>query len=205
MQIDPESLPIRDLYGWMVQLITPRPIAWVSTLSATDIPNLAPYSFFNGVGANPPTLVFCPANNRFGEAKDTLANIRHTGEFVVNVVTEEWAMQMNATAAEFNSDVDEFDAASVTRTPSSKVAPYRVQGCKAAFECRLLQTMSLGHGPGGANLVIGRIVCIHVADSLLSVDGEFVSERLDTIGRLGGNGYSRTSDRFDLPRPKRPN
>ena len=99
MQFDPESLSIRDLYGWMVQLITPRPIAWVSTLSSTGIANLAPYSFFNGVGANPPTLVFCPSNNRFGEAKDTLANIRHTGEFVVNVVTEEWATQMNATAA----------------------------------------------------------------------------------------------------------
>jgi len=204
MQLDPEQLSVRELYGWMVQLITPRPIAWVSSLSGDGVANLAPYSFFNGVGANPPLVMFCPANNRLGEAKDTLCNVRKSGEFVVNIVTEAMGEQMNQTAAEYRPETDEFVAAGVGKTISSQVQPPRVSGCKASLECRLHQVLEMGQGPGGANLVIGRIVWLHVAAELFDANGDFMAERLDTIGRLGGNAYSRTRDRFVLERPPRP-
>jgi flavin reductase (DIM6/NTAB) family NADH-FMN oxidoreductase RutF len=201
MQLNPAELSTRDLYSWMVRLITPRPIAWVSTLSADGVANLAPFSFFNGVGANPPTIMFCPANQRDGTAKDTLANIRRNGQFVVNLVTESVAESMNLTSAEVEPDVDEFEMAAVDQLDSTCVSPPRVAASAAAFECELLQAIGLGTGPGGANLVIGRILNVHVDDELLDEQGHFDAARLKTIGRMGGDQYVRTSDRFSLPRP----
>lgn len=203
MQIDPADLSTRDLYTWMVRLITPRPIAWVSTLSVQGVANLAPFSFFSGLGANPPTVLFCPANNRSGQPKDTLTNVLGTGQFVVNLVTESDAEAMNLTASELDADVDEFDFASIGKQPSQVVAPPRVATASAAMECQLHEAISLGTGPGGANLVIGRIVWIHLADRLFDSEGEFDARRLDTIGRMGGEDYVRTSDRFAMPRPPR--
>ena len=204
MQLDPKQISTRELYAWMVRLITPRPIAWVSTLSADGVANLAPFSFFNGVGANPPTIVFCPANKRDGTPKDTLANIHQNGQFVVNVVTESMAQAMNVTSAEFGFEIDEFEMAGIEKVESECVSPPRVAGVAAALECELHQAIQLGTGPGGANLVIGRIVRIHVGDQLLSEVGEFDAPRLETVGRMGGEDYVRTSDRFSMPRPKRP-
>lgn len=204
MQLDPQELSVRELYGWMVQLITPRPIAWVSTLSADSVANLAPYSFFNGVGANPPLVMFCPANNRWGDAKDTLRNVRQNGEFVVNMVTEAMGEQMNQTAAEYGPETDEFVAVGVSKVASAKLQVPRVENCKAAMECRVHQILEMGQGPGGANLVIGQIVWLHVASDLFSDEGKFLSEEFDAIGRMGGHSYSRTRDRFALERPPRP-
>lgn len=204
MILDVSEMKAREIYTWMVGLITPRPIAWVSTISSTGIVNLAPFSFFNGVGANPPLVMFCPANNRDGEPKDTLANVRDSGQFVVNLVTEQTAEAMNLTAAEYAPDVDEFEMAGIEKQDSMHVRPPRVAASAASMECVLHQAMQLGSGPGGANLVIGRILCIHVGDDLLDGEGGLVSERLHTIGRLGGAGYVRTRDRFEMPRPKRP-
>ncbi len=204
MQLDPQEMSVRELYGWMVQLITPRPIAWVSSLSQQGVPNLAPYSFFNGVGANPPMVMFCPANNRAGEPKDTLRNVQQTGEFVVNMVTEAMAEQMNQTAAEYSPETDEFVAAGVAKVTSAKVQVPRVQSCKASMECRVHQILEMGQGPGGANLVIGQIVWLHVAADLFNAEDQFLSEDFDTIGRMGGNVYSHTRDRFNLERPPRP-
>ncbi len=204
MQINPADLATRDLYTWMVRLITPRPIAWVSTLSDTGIANLAPFSFFSGLGANPPTVLFCPANNRSGRAKDTLANVLSSGQFVVNVVTESDAEAMNMTSSEWDADVDEFELAAVEKASCQVVSAPRVANASAAMECELLQAITLGTGPGGANLVIGRIVWIHLADRLMDADGDFDAKQLDTIGRMGGNDYVRTRERFTLPRPPRP-
>lgn len=204
MQLDPEKMSVRDLYGWMVHLITPRPIAWVSSVSDLGVANLAPYSFFNGVGANPPLVMFCPANNRAGEAKDTLRNVQNHGEFVVNLVTEDLGRQMNQTAAEYPPETDEFLAAGVSKARSARVTVPRVETCKAALECQVHQILELGQGPGGANLVIGRIVWIHVADDLLDGDDNFQAEEFGTIGRLGGNVYASTRERFTMERPPRP-
>ena len=202
MQIDPEEVSVRELYQWMVALITPRPIAWVSTISAKGNANLAPYSFFNGVGANPPLLMFCPANDRDGNPKHTLANVRETSQFVVNLVTEEFAEQMNQSSAMVAADVDEFDFANVVRASSAVVAAPRVAGSKASFECALHEELALGDGPGGANLVIGRILHIQVSDELLDEESRLVDDKLNTVGRMGGDSYTRTHDRFRLPRPR---
>lgn len=202
MQLDPNEVSTGRLYGWMVSLITPRPIAWVSTASPEGRVNLSPFSFFNGVGANPPSVVFCPANRADGEPKDTLVNIRRTGQFVVNLVTEEFAEAMNATSAEYPSEVDEFESSSTAKADSVIVAPPRVAGAAASLECRLHEAIQLGVGPGGANVVIGRIVWLHVRDELLDGSGRIDTERLRTIGRLGGEGYARTGDRFRMPRPR---
>lgn len=204
MQIDPAAKRTRELYSLLVGLITPRPIAWVSTVSSSGVTNLAPYSFFNGVGARPPLVVFCPANRRDGSPKDTLANIQQNGQFVVNVVTDELAEVMNQTSAEYEPNVDEFEMTATAKAESIRVKPPRVAAAAAAFECELHQATQFGSGPGGANLVVGRIVWMHVADALFDEQGTFRGSQLCTIGRLGGTDYVRTSDRFELQRPAAP-
>lgn len=204
MQIDPDQASALELYTWMVGLITPRPIAWVSTQAADGRDNLAPYSFFNGVGSKPPTVVFCPANGRNGRPKDTLANIRDNGQFVVNLVTEPLAGSMNQTSAEYDPGVDEFEQVGLEKRPSVRVRPPRVAEAAGAFECELLQAIQLGTGPGGANLVIGRIVWIHVDDRCVDDQGRLRGHSPATIGRIGGPAYVRTDDRFEMPRPPRP-
>ena len=205
MQFDPAEMSLRDIYFKMVQLITPRPIAWVSSISKKGVTNLAPFSFFNGVGANPPTLVFCPANRRDGRPKDTLHNIEQTGEFVVHVVPFALAESMNQTAADYDSEISEIEASGLQTVSSESINVPRLADAPAAFECVLHQSIHLGSGPAGANLVIGRIVRMHVRDELFDEAGNIDPGRLDTIGRLGGAGYTRTTDRFDLPRPTLPN
>ncbi len=198
MELDPNKLAPREIYHWLIGLINPRPIAWVSTISAAGVANLAPYSFFNGVGSNPPLVMFCPANRRDGSAKDTLANIQSTGQFVVNVVTDQFAEAMKQTAGEYTPDEDEFELAEIDKAPSRVIRPPRVANVDAAMECTLHQAMQLGVGPGGANLVIGRIVNFFIADHLVTDDGKLAAERLKTIGRMGGAGYVHTDQRFEL-------
>lgn len=203
MQFDPTDISLRDVYTLMVQLIQPRPIAWVSSVSKTGIANLAPYSFFNGVGANPPTLLFCPANKKDGGRKDSLTNVLETKEFVVNVVSATDAEIMNQSSAEYSSETSEFEAIGINTLDSSIVTPPRVASSLAQFECRLWRHIELAPGPAGANIVIGEIVMVHVDDVAIK-DGEVDPAKISNIGRLGGKSYSRTTDRFDLDRPSVP-
>ena len=203
MRIDPAESSVREIYSLMVQLITPRPIAWVSSVSKTGVTNLAPYSFFNGVGANPPTVVFCPANQRDGSQKDSLRNVLETKEFVVNVVSAADAELMNQSSANYDSEVSEFEAIGIETLASEKISPLRIASSRAQFECRLLQHIELGSGPAGANLVIGEIVMMHIDDSL-NENGVIDPAMLDNVGRLGGKAYTRTTDRFELDRPSVP-
>jgi flavin reductase (DIM6/NTAB) family NADH-FMN oxidoreductase RutF len=202
MLITPESVSKRDLYAYMTRLITPRPIAWVSTRSLAGVDNLAPFSYFNAVGTSPAMLMFCPANRADGSKKDTLINVEQTGEFVVNVVSANLAAAMNQSSGEYDSDESEFDHCGLTREPSSSVAPPRVREATAAFECVLHSVIILGTGAGGANMVIGKIVAIHVADDCLDTSGQIDADRVDSIGRMGGDGYALTRQRMELPRPK---
>lgn len=201
MIVDPFTTAPRDIYKLMIGCITPRPIAWVSTLSPGGVPNLAPFSFFNGVGANPPTIVFCPVNRRDGSKKDTLINIEATPEFVVNIVPFSLAVPMNTTSAELAYEVNEFDYAKLTAAPSVKIKVPRVKEAPVHMECVLHQIVNVGSGALGANMVIGRIVWMEIADSVLDGAGLIDPAKLDTIGRMGGALYSRTTDRFELPRP----
>ena len=204
MRVDPVSLPPRDVYRTMIALITPRPIGWISSISAAGVTNLAPFSFFNGVAASPPTVVFSTVNHRDGRPKDSLANIEATGEFVVNVADYALREQMNATSEELPPGTSEFEACGVEAAPSERVRPPRVAGAPAAFECALHQIVRVGEGPLAASLVIGRILLMHVADRVLDANGLIDPAALDTIGRLGSDQYVRTTDRFALTRPGGP-
>ena len=199
MQLDANEVRPRDVYRHLTNIITPRPIAWVSTISKCGIPNLAPYSFFSGVGSRPPSLLFCPANKRDGSRKDTLRNIEDTGTFVVNVVSEELARQMHASSADVDFEVDEFAAVGLTAVASERphAAP-RVGEAKVSIECELMQAIHLGTGPGASNVVIGRIERIHIDDDVLDENGFADATKLNTVGRMGTPGYVRTADCFDL-------
>lgn len=203
MVIDFTALSAREAYGWMAGTIIPRPIAWVSTISADGRTNLAPFSFFQGVTANPPTLMFVPVNDRTGAKKDTVRNIEQVPEFVVNLVSGALTEQMNQTATMLPYGESEFEQFGVASTASIHVRPPRVAAAPVAFECRLDRFVHIGEGPLAANVVFGRILTAHVADHVLGADGAPDVEKLDLIGRLSGNGYVRLTDRFEVQRPDR--
>ena len=201
MTLDFEQLPPRESYPWMINAITPRPIAWVSTVSAEGRTNLAPFSFFQGVCANPPTLLFSGANDRHGNRKDTIKNVEAVPEFVVNIVPYALREKMNATSAPLPHGESEFERFGIGAAPALRVAPPRIATAPAAFECRVDRIVRVGEGPLAGNIVIGRILCLHVDESVLGSDGRIDPARLDTIGRMGGEMYARTTDRFEIPRP----
>ncbi len=198
MELDISSLHPTKLYHHLIRTIVPRPIAWVSTVSSAGVLNLAPFSFFCGVGSRPPTLLFCPANRRDGTPKDSLANTLTRQEFVVNMVPYSLTQQMQLTASELPPEDSEFELAHLETAASVVVSVPRVRLSPVSFECRLLQHLPLGDGPGGANIVIGRIVHMHIDDAVLNSDGFADPELLDLVGRLGGTLYCRIRDRFDL-------
>ncbi len=208
MIVSPSQLPHKDLYAIVLNSVAPRPIAWVSTLSSSGQPNLAPFSFFNAVCVDPPLLAFAPGlrppkppGASHGEAKDTLRNVRETGEFVVNLVTYELAGAMNITSGDYDALVNEFELAKVTPSPSTIVRPPRVAESPVSFECKLHQILDFSPAPTSGSLVIGEIVSIHINDAHIK-DGKLDRNSLDLIGRMGGMQYTRTSQRFDLARPK---
>jgi flavin reductase (DIM6/NTAB) family NADH-FMN oxidoreductase RutF len=201
--LDFSKLSPREAYGWMTSTILPRPIAWVSTISAEGRTNLAPFSFFQGITANPPTLMFVPVNTRDGLPKDTLRNIEATREFVVNVVPFALAESMNATAALLPYGESEFEKFAVGSAASVRVKPPRVALSPVAFECQLHSITRIGEGPIAANVVFGRILLVHVDDAVLGADGHPDAAKLDLIGRLGGESYTRTTGQFALKRPDR--
>ncbi|MFO0973016.1 MAG: flavin reductase family protein [Phycisphaerae bacterium] len=188
----------RDLHKLYLSFVQPRPIAWVSTVAADGRPNLAPFSFYNMVSANPPVVLFSPALNRLGEPKDTLANIRETGEFVIATVTEANAAAMNVTSTEFPRGVSEFAEARLTARPATCVRPALVAESPVNIECRLRQVVSLGTQGGAGNVVLGDVLVVHVDEAVLSPDGVCDPEKLRAVGRMGGSLYTRTRDLFEL-------
>lgn len=202
MQFDPQQVAWQSIYKLMIGSVLPRPIGWISTVNEHGQNNLAPYSFFNAVCANPPTVLFCPMiRSTDHSAKDTLHNIRVTGQFVVNIVTEATAEAMNITATEFPADVDELAAAGLTAQPSERVRPMRVAESPVHYECELNQIIDIGDQPGSGSIVIGRVLLLHVRDDLLVGGDKIDLAKLQPIGRLAGNSYTRVTDLFDLLRP----
>ena len=212
MDATPSQLAHREFYNILISAVGPRPIAWVSSLSASGQPNLAPFSFFNAVCANPPLLAFAPAmrssknlgaaaGEPAGTPKDTLRNIRETGEFVINVVTFELAETMNLTSGDYDASINEFELAKLASAPSRVVRPQRVAESPVSFECKLRQILDFNPAPDGGSLVIGEIVSIHVDDRHLK-QGRLDRNSLDLIGRMGGMQYTRTTQRFEMVRPK---
>ena len=190
LELDPADWPSRQVYFLMTGLVIPRPIAWVSTLSPQGTRNLASHSYFNVVAHEPPHVIFSSSS-----VKDTLRNVRATGEFVVNLVSMDVVEQMNFTATDFPPDEDEFAWAQVTEVASQTVSPPRVGEAKAHLECRLTQIVEAGNG----HIVIGEVTHIHV----IRPCGATVASPhlLDPVCRLAGTRYARLGDIFQLPRP----
>jgi flavin reductase (DIM6/NTAB) family NADH-FMN oxidoreductase RutF len=201
VNLDPLSLPVRERYLLLISTILPRPIAWVSTITPDGVPNLAPFSFFTGIAANPMSLCFAPVNDRNGKKKDTLVNVEATKQFTVNLVGEHSAERMNQTSAAYPYGVSEFEKAGVTAVPSVKVKPPRVKESLVSMECELLQVVTLAEGALGGNLVIGKVVHFHCDDSVWN-GGKIRHQDLKNIGRMEGVWYARTQDAFELPRPE---
>ena len=202
MEFDPATVRPAVFYHHMTRSIVPRPIAWVSTISAAGVTNVAPFSYFCGVGSRPASLLFCPANARDGQPKDTLRNIVETEDFVVNIVPWSAVAAMNASAVTAPPDVSEFDLCDLNVRPSVRVRSPGVAQSPIQFECSLMQINSLGEGPGGANIVVGKVEYMRIDDELLDDAGEIRPDRLDAVGRMGGQEYCRTQDRFELDRPE---
>ncbi|MBI3478642.1 MAG: flavin reductase family protein [Acidobacteria bacterium] len=208
MDATPAQLGDRELYNILLSAVGPRPIAWVSSLSAAGQPNLAPFSFFNVACADPPLLAFAPSmrapkasSSNSGVPKDTLRNIRETKEFVVNIVTFELAEAMNLTSGDYDPTIDEFEIAKLAAAPSKLVRPIRVADSPVSFECKLYQILDFNPGSDGGSLVIGEIVSIHVDENYVK-EGRLDRNSLDLIGRMGGIQYTRTTQRFEIVRPK---
>jgi len=199
MEIDIKSLKPKQIYKLMTSIIVPRPIAWISTVSRDGIYNLAPFSYFAGISSEPPLLLVSIGSKSPGIKKDTWKNIEETGEFVINMVTEDILEKMNQTSLPYESEVDEFREAGLTPIPSSVVKPPRVKESPVNIECRRFQIIEIGL----MGLIFGEILKVHVRDDILNEKGYVDTTKLRIIGRLGEANYCLISgeNTFELKRP----
>ena len=199
MELDPRSLAPELSYKLLIGCVVPRPIAWVSTVDPAGVHNLAPFSFFMGVCQEPPTIAFS-SSPRAQSRKDTVRNIEHTGDFVVNVVDDDRAEQMNLTSGDYPPEVDEFALTGLTAAPGVRVRAPRVAEAPVSMECRVVQVVPVGRGP--TRLVSGESVYFHVRDDVYDRQtGRIDMHRLKPVGRLAGNAYSHIHDIFEMKRP----
>jgi flavin reductase (DIM6/NTAB) family NADH-FMN oxidoreductase RutF len=200
MQFDPNELEHSAVYKLLTGTVIPRPIGWISTVSENGINNLAPFSYFNAVGDDPPHIMFSTGRGH-NTNKDTLNNVLETKQFVVNMVTEALAEQMNITAQSVPSEIDEFELAGVTPIASHKIKPMRVKESPITFECELVHHYFLEeHKHGGACVVIGRIVMMHFDDNVLLDNYKINLETYKPIARLAGSHYSKLGELFSVKR-----
>jgi flavin reductase (DIM6/NTAB) family NADH-FMN oxidoreductase RutF len=201
LTVDPCSTDYLSVYKLLIGAVVPRPIAFVSTINAEGAFNVAPFSFFTVASSNPPVLVFTVGNRTTPDPrKDTLRNITTAREFVVNVVSEEIGAKMNLCSGDYPPEVDEFEVSGLTPVPSDIVKAPRVAESHINMECRLLYTMSMSGLANGGNLVLGEVVRFHIDDAYVS-NYRIDPDKLRAIGRMAGNTYTRTTDRFDMIRP----
>lgn len=206
MDLTPNSLSTAERYKLLIGCIVPRPIALVSTLSPQGRPNLAPFSFFSGVGSNPMTVIFCPGTAPDGSDNDTMRNALPldqggTGEFVINAAVEPYIREVSASAEPLPYGQSEFDLIGLDTHPSTVVAPPRVAASPYAFECRTLQIVRTNPGaPSSGNIVVGEVVHIYIRDDLINDRMHVDPDKLAAVGRMGGMYYCTTRDRFSLPR-----
>lgn len=190
-----------SVYSYLVGGISPRPIAWVSTLSEEGVANIAPYSFFTVASCNPPVLSVTQVNPRDNANKDTLNNLLATKECVVNIVSHSLVEQMNQSCADYPRDVSEFDAANIQHTPSQLVSVPSVAASKVRYECKLREVITISDEPSGGQMMLLDVVGIFLDDTVL-VNGYIDPTRLDAVGKMGGDYFSTTKDKFALKRPQ---
>jgi flavin reductase (DIM6/NTAB) family NADH-FMN oxidoreductase RutF len=196
-RIDPAELSRKDMYKLMTGSIVPRPIAWVSSVNADGQPNLAPFSYFTAVSPNPPTVIFCPGTRGTdGGQKDTYHNVKATGEFVINFVSESVVDEMNISATELPPQINEFERAGLTPIDSELIKPPRVKESPIQWECKLHDIVTVGDG----HIVIGTVLLMHF-DEAVHQDNNYVDiQAYQPIGRLAGGGYTRVTDLFNVQR-----
>lgn len=203
MKIDPARLNRKQAHELFVGAVIPRPIAWVSTVSAGGIYNLAPFSFFMPMSVHPAVVGLAIGRNRQGRKKDTLSNIESVKDFVVNMVTEPFAEAMNQTACEYPPEVDEFKEARLTAMKSDLVKSPRLAESPVNLECRLDRILEFGEPSRASCFIIGEVVRVHVQDEFW-VDEEIQFSALNLVGRLGGDSYCRIREIFEMKRPEIP-
>lgn len=205
-ELDPAALDPADRYKLLIGAITPRPIGLISTCDPDGRPNLAPYSFFTGVGSDPMTVLFCPATTPDGRDKDSLANARPldqggVGEFVVNLACEPYIRAVAAAAEPLPRGESEFDLTRLTPAPCRRVRPPRLAESPVSLECRTLRIIETNPGvPASGNIVLGEVLHVWVAPDAINERHHLDPDILRTVGRMGGAAFVRTADRFDLPR-----
>lgn len=206
MTLDPNEIDSRDLYACLSTAVAPRPIAFAATVDADGRVNLSPFSYFNVFSTTPPILVFSPIRRgRDGSAKDTLKNVHAVPEVVINIVNFAMVEQMSLTSTEYDTGVNEFEKGGFTEVASECVRPPRVKESPVSFECRVDQVIALGDGGGAGNLVVARVVRIHIDESVLDGEGKLDTRKLDLVARMGGNDYCRATaaNLFEIPKPLR--
>lgn len=200
MEFDPQNLEQSAIYKLLTGAVIPRPIGWISSISEDGVNNLAPFSFFNAIGDDPPHVMFSTVRSNNAN-KDTLNNVLATKQFVVNMVTEELVEQMNMTSLSIPFDEDEFKLANLTPIASVKIKPMRVKESPITFECELVHHYSLeNHKFGGATIIIGRIVMFHIDESVLLDNYKINLETYKPVARLAGSNYSKIGEIFSIKR-----
>lgn len=203
MTIDPKEIPVPELHGFLLGAVAPRPIAFASTVDKQGNVNLSPFSFFNVFSANPPIMIFSPARRgRDNTTKHTLENVLEHPEVVINVVSHSIVEQMSLSSTEYEKGVNEFIKSGLTPIDSETIEPPRVKESPVSFECKVLEVKSLGENGGAGNLVICEVQRMHISDDILT-DGKIDPNKIDLVGRMGGNWYSRASgnDIFEVAKP----
>ncbi|MEL6674676.1 MAG: flavin reductase family protein [Bacteroidota bacterium] len=206
LSLDPNEISQRDRHGYLLAAVAPRPIAFASTVDEQGRVNLSPFSFFNVFGSNPPIVIFSPARRgRDNTSKHTLDNLKQVPETVVNIVNYPMVEQMSLASTEYAEGVNEFVKAGFQQVPSEVVKPPRVGEAPVAFECTIDQIIETGTEGGAGNLVIARVVRMHIQKKYLDEAGKLDTRKLDLVGRMGGIWYTRASGSalFEIPKPSR--
>lgn len=203
MFLDFSKIETRQAYFWMASTVTPRPVAWVSSLSESGITNLAPFSFFQVITASPPTLMISPLVNNDGSMKDTPRNIERTKEFVINLVSYPLVESMNATSFGFDQDVSEFERCGIAAGPSQLVKPPRVLDARVSFECKLAKFLPYPTESPSCYVIFGTVVAAHIDERILGENQKVDPNLLDLVSRMGADWYGRTkaTENFELVRP----
>ena len=201
--IDPKAVSTAVLHGYMLGAVTPRPIAFASTIDSAGNVNLSPFSFFNVFSANPPIMIFSPARRgRDNTTKHTYENVLQVKEVVINIVNYDIVQQMSLSSTEYGKGVNEFEKAGLTPLASQTIKPPRVAESPVQFECRVNEVISLGTEGGAGNLVICEVLKMHINEAVLDADGKIDPVKLDAVSRMGGNWYSRAKQgMFEVPKP----
>ena len=201
----PKDCTVQQMQALLSSAVAPRPIAFASTIAAEGNPNLSPFSFYNIFSSNPPILIFSPARRvRDNTTKHTLQNVQDVPEVVINVVHYGMIQQMSLSSTEYAKGVNEFDKSGLTMLKSELVRPFRVAESPIQMECKVIEIKPLGQDKGAGNLVICKVLKLHVSDEVLNIKGEIDQEKLDLVARGGGSYYIRAKDGFlEIPKPLR--